>query len=130
MTKKEALNVAMTALNLVNTTEAAKAKEVVTKMIESLSVTRTLSDEAKAAQSEARKAKTAAARAELIAKVAPAIKAVLTTEPQTAKQIFSAAQKNLPENFTDKKVQYVLLHEMREGIKVIEKKGEPNYYTL
>ena len=120
----------MTALNLVNTNEAAEAKEVVTKMIESLSVTRTLSDEAKAAQSEARKAKTAAARAELVAKVAPAIKAVLTTEPQTAKQIFSAAQKNLPENFTDKKVQYVLLHEMREGIKVIEKKGEPNYYTL
>ena len=129
MTKKEALNVAMTALNLVNTTEAAEAKEVVTKMIESLSVTRALSDEAKASMNAARKEKTAAARAELVAKVAPIIRTAMTTEPQTAKEIFANCV-GLPEGFTAAKVQNVLLRELRNDITVTEAKGKANTYNL
>lgn len=129
MTKKEALNVAMTALNLVNTNEATEAKEVVTKMIESLSVTRALSDEAKASMNAARKEKTAAARAELVAKVAPVIRAAMTTEPQTAKEIFAKC-KGLPEDFTAAKVQNVLLREMKNESHVTEAKGKANTYHL
>ena len=129
MTKKNALTVALNALNLVNTDEAVEARATLTKMVESLSTSRTLSDEAKAKQNELRKAKTAAARAELVAKVAPVIRAAMTTEPQTAKEIFANCV-GLPEGFTAAKVQNVLLREMRESINVTEAKGKANTYNL
>ena len=129
MTKKNALTVALNALNLVNTDEAVEARATLTKMIETLSTSRTLSDEAKAKQNELRKAKTAAARSELVAKVAPIIRAALTTEPQTAKEIFANCV-GLPEDFTAAKVQNVLLREMRDSINVTEAKGKANTYNL
>ena len=129
MTKKNALTVALNALNLVNTDEAVEARATLTKMIETLSTSRTLSDEAKAKQNELRKAKTAAARAELVAKVAPVIRAAMTTEPQTAKEIFANCV-GLPEDFTAAKVQNVLLREMRDSISVNEAKGKANTYNL
>lgn len=129
MTKKNALTVALNALNLVNTDEAVEARATLTKMIETLSASRTLSDEAKAKQNELRKAKTAAARAELVAKVAPVIRAAMTTEPQTAKEIFANCV-GLPEGFTAAKVQNVLLREMRDSISVNEAKGKANTYNL
>ena len=129
MTKKNALTVALNALNLVNTDEAVEARATLTKMVETLSTSRTLSDEAKAKQNELRKAKTAAARAELVAKVAPVIRAALTTEPQTAKEIFAKCV-GLPEGFTAAKVQNVLLREMRDSISVNEAKGKANTYNL
>lgn len=129
MTKKNALTVALNALNLVNTDEAVEARATLTKMIETLSTSRTLSDEAKAKQNELRKAKTAAARSELVAKVAPVIRAAMTTEPQTAKEIFANCV-GLPEGFTAAKVQNVLLREMRDSINVTEAKGKANTYNL
>ena len=129
MTKKNALTVALNALNLVNTDEAVEARATLTKMIETLSTSRALSDEAKAKQNELRKAKTAAARAELVAKVAPVIRAAMTTEPQTAKEIFANCV-GLPEGFTAAKVQNVLLREMRDSINVTEAKGKANTYNL
>ena len=129
MTKKNALTVALNALNLVNTDEAVEARATLTKMIETLSTSHTLSDEAKAKQNELRKAKTAAARAELVAKVTPIIRAAMTTEPQTAKEIFANCV-GLPEGFTAAKVQNVLLREMRDSINVTEAKGKANTYRL
>ncbi len=129
MTKKNALTVALNALNLVNTDEAVEARATLAKMIETLSTSRTLSDEAKAKQNELRKAKTAAARSELVAKVAPIIRAAMTTEPQTAKEIFANCV-GLPEGFTAAKVQNVLLREMRDSINVTEAKGKANTYNL
>ena len=129
MTKKNALTVALNALSLVNTDEAVEARATLTKMVETLSTSRTLSDEAKAKQNELRKAKTAAAHAELVAKVAPVIRAAMTTEPQTAKEIFANCV-GLPEDFTAAKVQNVLLREMRDSISVNEAKGKANTYNL
>lgn len=129
MTKKIALTVALNALNLVNTDEAVEARATLTKMVEALSTSRPMSDEAKAKQNELRKAKTAAARAELVAKVAPVIRAAMTTEPQTAKEIFTNCV-GLPEGFTAAKVQNVLLREMRDSISVNEAKGKANTYNL
>jgi len=129
MTKKNALTVALNALNLVNTDEAVEARATLTKMVEALSTSRTMSDEAKAKQNELRKAKTAAARAELVAKVAPIIRAAMTTEPQTAKEIFAKCV-GLPEDFTAAKVQNVLLRELRNNITVTEAKGKANTYNL
>lgn len=129
MTKKNALTVALNALNLVNTDEAVEARATLTKMVEALSTSRPLSDEAKAKQNELRKAKTAAARAELVAKVAPIIRNAMTTEPQTAKEIFAKCV-GLPEDFTAAKVQNVLLREMRDSVNVNEAKGKANTYNL
>lgn len=129
MTKKNALTVALNALNLVNTDEAVEARATLTKMVEALSASRPLSDEAKAKQNELRKAKTAAARAELVAKVAPIIRAAMTSEPKTAKEIFANCV-GLPEGFTAAKVQNVLLREMRDSINVNEAKGKANTYNL
>ena len=129
MTKKNALTIAISALETSNEPVDAAAVEILRKMVDSLSKTRTMSDEAKAKQNELRKAKTAAARAELVAKVAPIIRAAMTTEPQTAKEIFAKCV-GLPEDFTAAKVQNVLLRELRGNITVTEAKGKANTYNL
>ena len=129
MTKKNALTVALNALNLVNTDEAVEARATLAKMIETLSTSRTMSDEAKAKQNELRKAKTAAARAELVATVVPVLRKYLANDV-TAKELFTVAEKELPEGFTANKVQNVLLREMRSELVVTETKGHANTYRL
>lgn len=129
MTKKNALTVALNALNLVNTDEAVEARATLTKMVEALSTSRPLSDEAKAKQNELRKAKTAAARAELVATVVPVLRKYLANDV-TAKELFTVAEKELPEGFTANKVQNVLLREMRSELVVTETKGHANTYRL
>ena len=129
MTKKIALTVALNALNLVNTDEAVEARATLTKMVEALSTSRPLSDEAKAKQNELRKAKTAAARAELVATVAPVLRKYLTADI-SAKELFEAAKAELPTDFTHNKVQNVLLREMRPELVVTEAKGKANTYRL
>ena len=129
MTKKDALTVARDALVNATSTDAIEAVVILNKMIESLSTTRTLSDEAKAAISAQRKAKTASARAELVAQVAPIIRNALTVEPQTAKEIFANCV-GLPEGFTVAKVQNVLLRELASEVKRVEAKGKANTYSL
>lgn len=144
MTKKIALTIALNAIaanaqytnpvydgkeTTIKSYTGEEVREVLTKMVEVLSTSHTLSDEAKAKQNELRKAKTATARAELVSKVAPIIRAAMTTEPQTAKEIFAKCV-GLPEDFTAAKVQNVLLREMRDSITVTEAKGKANTYNL
>ena len=121
MTKKDALTV---ALNFIPADES-KAREIITSMIEQLSKQRKTSDEAKAKT----KAKRADARATLLAQVLPILRDTITTD-MTAKEIFAAASDRLPEDFTDKKVQYILLNEMKDEVVKTEAKGKPNTYRL
>lgn len=121
MTKKDALTV---ALNFVPADEG-KAREIITSMIEQLSKQRKTSDEAKAKA----KAKRADARAELCAQVVPILREVITTD-MTAKEIFAAASDRLPKDFSDKKVQAILLREMKDEVVKTEAKGKPNTYRL
>ena len=127
MTKKDALTIAL------NTIDNAEAKTVIESMIAQLSKPSTpKSEEAKAKANAARKEKTAAARAELVAKVAPVLREGLshTLEGLTAKKLFAEVANKLPEDFTALKVQNVLLREMREELNIAEAKGKANVYTL
>ena len=144
MTKKIALTIALNAIaaNAQYTNPAYDGKEtttksytgeevreVLTKMVDSLSTSRAMSDEAKAKQNELRKAKTAAARAELVATVAPVLRKYLTADV-SAKELYEAAKAELPADFTHNKVQNVLLREMRPELVVTEAKGKANTYRL
>ena len=127
MTKKDALTIAL------NTIDNAEAKSVIESMIAQLSKPRTLkSEEAKAKANAQRKAKTAVARAELVAKVAPVLREGLfhTLEGLTAKELFTEVADKLPADFTAPKVQNVLLREMRDELVITEAKGKANTYTL
>ena len=127
MTKKDALTIALNAI------DNAEAKSVIESMIAQLSKPRTpKSEEAKAKANAMRKAKTAQARAELIAKVAPVLWEGLshTLEGLTAKELFAEVADKLPADFTALKVMNILLREMRDEVNVIETKGKANTYTL
>lgn len=134
MTKKNALETAIAALVNKPTAEDddMEAIGILTKMVEQLSKARPVNEEKKAAVSAARKEKTAQARAELVAKVAPVLREVLTHTLQglTAKEIYGEAASRLPADFTVAKVQNVLLREMRPELNVTEAKGKANIYTL
>ncbi len=129
MTKKNALTIAISALETSDEPVDAAAVEILRKMVDSLSKTRTMSDEAKAKQNELRKAKTAAARAELVAAVAPVLRKYLIADV-SAKELYEAAKAELPADFTHNKVQNVLLREMRPELVVTEAKGRANTYRL
>lgn len=121
MKKIDALKIALATMT------DAEAIETVKHMIAQLSAPRPMSEEKKAARRE----KTAAARHELMAKVIPAITAVLPTsaeEGRTAKEIFEAAKANLPSDFTANKVQYVLLNDIADIVGKTEAKGKANTY--
>lgn len=129
MTKIEALNYAINAIGNDNSEVAA----ILEKMVAQLSKPRTpKSEEAKAKANAARKEKTAAARAELVAKVAPVLREGLshTLQGVTAKELFDLTKANLPEDFTAPKVQNILLREMREELAISEAKGKANTYAL
>lgn len=144
MTKKIALTIALNAIaanaqyvnpvydgkeTTIKSYTGEEVREVLTKMVESLSTSRAMSDEAKAKQNELRKAKTAAARAELVAAVAPVLRKYLTADV-SAKELYEAAKAELPADFTHNKVQNVLLREMRPELVVTEAKGKANTYRL
>jgi hypothetical protein len=142
MTKKDALTIALTTLTAPtyanpsfdgkDTTRkeipVEEVREVITKMIEQLMKRGTTSDKAK----EARKAKTAEARSELVKTVAPVLRKALTAAPEgmTAKDLFAACEKELPEGFTAAKVQNVLLREMAPELEKVEEKRKANVYRL
>lgn len=134
MTKKNALEIAINSIvNSADTnTETMEAVGILTKMVEQLSKSRPVDEEKKAAVSAARKEKTAQARAELVAKVAPVLREVLTHTLQglTAKEIYGEAASRLPADMTAAKVQNVLLREMRPELNITEAKGKANTYTL
>lgn len=147
MTKKMALENALTVLEsritflseTDSTTDAAEAEalrasvETIESMIAQLSKPRTpKSEEAKAKANAMRKVKTAQARAELVAKVAPVLREGLshTLMGVTAKELFDLTKANLPADFTAPKVQNVLLREMRDELTITEAKGHANTYKL
>ena len=99
--------------------------EILEKIRDQIAKPRKSSDEAKAKA----KAKRADARATLLAPVLPILRDTITTD-MTAKEIFAAASDRLPEDFTDKKVQYILLNEMKDEVVKTEAKGKPNTYRL
>ena len=149
MTKVDALNVALSALTAdsydvqydatfadgtptvhTETYTQQEVREIIEKMIEQLSKPRKpMSDEAKAAQSNARKAKTAAARAEMVAQVAPILRKYLTAD-MTAKELFAVAQSELPADFSAPKVQNILLREMAVEVIKTQHKGKACTYRL
>ena len=121
MTKHDALVYALNTVIKYN--DSSEVCEVLTTMIAQLSKPRKISDEAKAK----RKEKNAAARASLMEQVMPIIRDGIG-DGGTAKEIFEKCKESLPEDFSDKKVQYILLHEMAEEVEKIEAKGKPNVY--
>lgn len=123
MTKKEALTI---ALNSINDTEA---KSVIENMIAQLSKPHVASPEAKAKMNAKRKEATAIARAELLAKVVPVLRAHLT-EDITAKELFEVAKDELPSDFSAPKVQNILIREMASELVKTEAKGKANTYRL
>ena len=129
MTKKDALSYAINAINAINvscdTEPEREVIQVLQKMIDQLSQPRKSSDEAKAKA----KAKRADARATMLAPILPILRDTITTDI-TAKEIFTAAADRLPKDFTDKKVQYILLNEMKDEVIKTEAKGKPNTYRL
>lgn len=127
LTRVDALNYAIAAVT--NSTEALtnpdEIVEVLEKIRDQIAKPRKTSDEAKAKA----KAKRADARAELCTQVVPILREVITTD-MTAKEIFAAASDRLPKDFSDKKVQAVLLREMKDELVKTEVKGKPNTYRL
>ena len=124
LTRVDALNIAINSIpmDIENPTEVV---EVLTKIRDQIAKPRKSSDEAKAKA----KAKRADARSALMAQVLPILRDTITTD-MTAKEIFTAAQERLPKDFTDKKVQYILLNEMKDEVIKTEAKGKPNTYRL
>lgn len=125
MTKKNALTIALSALNSLDTDVALEARETISKMIDSFSMT----DEQKAKQNEKRKAATATARIALVNKVAPILRKYLTSDV-SAKELFALASDELPQDFSANKVQNILLREMRPELVIVEAKGKANTYRL
>jgi hypothetical protein len=120
----------------IDTLSAMEQTEQTAKAIEKMDALRTtytnrnanrapMSDEAKKARKEANAAK----RAELVAQVAPTLRSVIDHD-MTAKEIFAAAQAQLPEGFTAPKVQNILIREMAPELVRTERKKGGDLYRL
>ena len=127
LTRVDALNFAIDELSKGGQvdTEYTEVVEVLTKIRDQIAKPRKSSDEAKAKAKEKR----ADARATLMAQVVPVLREVITTD-MTAKEIFTAAQERLPQDFTVNKVQAVLLREMKDELVKTETKGKANTYKM
>ena len=130
LTRVDALNFAIETISNIEcyNDDVARHEEIVTileKIRDQIAKPRKSSDEAKAKA----KAKRADARATLMAQVMPVLREVITTD-MTAKEIFTAAQERLPQDFTAAKVQAVLLREMKDEVVKTETKGKANTYRL
>ena len=128
MTKKDALSYAINAINVSCDAEPdQEAIQILQKMIDQLSKPRKTSDEAKAKA----KAKRADARSKMLAEVLPVLRVVLTgADGFTAKELYDHCADQLPADFTDKKVQYILLHDLAEEVIKTEVKGKANTYRI
>ena len=56
--------------------------------------------------------------------------AVLSDTPQTVKEIFAAAEDELPEGFTSNKIQWALLNLWNDEVKAIDNGKNPKTYIL
>ena len=124
ITRVDALNIAIDTINTYRENDTAVC-DILTKIRDQIAKPRTTSDEAKAKAS----AKRAKARTELCSQVVPILREVITTD-MTAKEIFTAAQERLPQDFTANKVQAILLREMKDELIKTETKGKANTYRL
>jgi len=124
ITRVDALNIAINSIpmDIENPTEVV---EVLTKIRDQIAKPRKTSDEAKAKAKDKR----ADARAELIAQVAPILRSIIDHD-MTAKEIFAAAQDQLPEDFTASKVQNILIREMAPELVRTERKKGGDLYRL
>ncbi len=132
----DALN---TAIAILNSTEAygedVEALNATTEKLVALRDTierrneKRGSDEAKAKTNAQRKEKNAQERKVLMDKVVPVLRNHLTSDI-TAKDLYEVAKDELPSDFSTAKVQYVLLHELKDEVIKTEAKGKANTYRL
>lgn len=115
--------------NAISILGSVEQTETVVKTIERLNAMHeTLVNRAKAAASnekikaanEKRKAETKAAREALMTAVLPVLRSVITSTPKTAEQIYNDAKAMLPTDWTVKKVQYALLHELADEVEKVD----------
>lgn len=134
MTRNEALQIVaevVKTMNLDEFTEKQRAKiddalEVITAMREKLSAPRELSDKAKAKAAAKR-----AERADAIKDVVPVVRETIVSYPNlTAKEIYEKCNGMLPADWSTNKVQYLLLHEMKDEVSKVEVKGKANTYYI
>lgn len=131
MTNTIALENAISVLSTVEQTETiTKTVERLNAMHETLvkrAAAVASNEKIKAAQ-EKRKADNKAARDALMTAVLPVLRSVITAEPKTAEQIYDDCKVNLPADFTAKKVQYILIHELAgEVVKVDNGRNSKTY---
>ena len=128
ITRVDALNYAINAIDQCTETDA-EVVAILEKIRDQIAKPHKTSDEAK----EKAKAKRANARAELMKQVLPILRDGLSNYPdvgQTAKELYEGNRDILPADFTVNKVQYILLHEMKDEVVKTEAKGKPNIYML
>ena len=135
MTRNSALQIATETINACDlssftTEQRAKisdALSIIATMREQLSKKRISSDESKAK----RKEKSATERANAIKDVLPIVRETVSKNANlTAKEIFEKCSDKLPSNWNSNKVQYLLLHEMKDEVVKFEAKGKANTYSI
>ena len=60
----------------------------------------------------------------------PIVFGVLTSSPMTVKEIYEACAADLPDDFTQNKVQYLLLHQLADKVKKDDSGKGANTYCL
>lgn len=110
-------------MNAIVATLSNQPSELTVEQI--LSAVRAELDKAETRKNEAHKA-----RAELVANVAPLLRSVMSSgEPMTAMEVFNATKDALPEDFTARKVQAMLVNEMLNEV-TIDRTQKKNTYAL
>lgn len=126
ITRVDALNYAISAIDQCTETDV-EVVSVLEKIRDQIAKPRKTSDEAKAKA----KAKRADARGKMLAEVLPVLRVALTgADDFTAKELYDRCAGQLPADFTDKKVQYILLHDLAEEVIKTEVKGKANTYRI
>ena len=121
MTKKDALTAAISALTSDEYTEVVATLR---HMLDQLSVVRQPSEKAKQAAKDKRKEE----RAGLMAAVLPVIRVAISDELKTAKEIYDDCAAALPADYNERKVQYILGHELVAEVDKVEDGRNPFKY--
>ena len=121
MTYSVALTTASESMQETNPEVAAR----LTTLMETLAKRSGHSDASKAKAKEKR----ANARLEMVSQVIPILRETITKD-MTATEIFEASRERLPEDFSARKVQNILMREMGSEIVKTERKGKANLYRL
>ena len=126
ITRVDALNYAISAIDQCTETDV-EVVSILEKIRDQIAKPRKSSDEAKAKA----KTKRADARGKMLAEVLPVLRVALTgSDGFTAKELYDRCVDQLPADFTDKKVGYILLHEMADEVVKTETRGKANIYKM